>query len=511
MITQPITPRTSGFAPMKPLFGLSLLAVAVLFCGSQNAAFATTYTYTATGVTNWSAGAWSPSTPSSSLDNVLLFTAATGQRMVTTNDLGAGFQLNKLSITNTSSSTNNQTFSVAGNALNFVKDSSNTLPTLVLARSTTNGGAITLSAAFTVTDALTITNSANASTAATTISSAITNTGGITFGGSGAATITLGTGIISGAGGITYGGAYTVITSGANTYTGGTTISAGTLKIGNAKALGASSGAASVSSGAAVDLNGTTMTNTNALTVNGTGIGSGGALTNSSATAGTYAGLVTLGSASSIVAGSGNIILSNTGTITGSGFGLTLGGTATGSSIASVIGTGAGSLIKQGTGTWTLSGANTYTGTTTVAAGVLNLGVANAISGSSNVVLGGGTLQSAFSQTLGTLDLTASSTLDLSTAGTFVFADSSSLAGSWTGTLSIVGTFTGTSVQFGTSSGGLTGGQLSQITINGSAASIDSNGYLFTAIPEPSTYAMLAGALAFGAVGWRRGRGRTAA
>ena len=73
----------------------------------------------------------------------------------------------------------------------------------------------------------------------------------------------------------------------------------------------------SVASGAVLDLNGTTMTGTNALTLNGTGISGGGALINSSTTAGTYAGLITLGSASSIVTTSGNITISNAGTIGG--------------------------------------------------------------------------------------------------------------------------------------------------------------------------------------------------
>jgi autotransporter-associated beta strand protein len=185
-------------------------------------------------------------------------------------------------------------------------------------------------------------------------------------------------------------GAGTWTVSGANTYTGGTTISAGTLKIGNATALGGNAGAASVTSGAVLDLNGTTMTATNGLTLNGTGISSGGALTNSSASPGAYAGLITLGSASSFVANSGNIIVSNTGTITGSGFGLTLGGTATGSSIASNIGTTTGTLTKQGTGTWTVTGANTYTGNTTITAGTLALSGSGSIANSAHINLNGG-------------------------------------------------------------------------------------------------------------------------
>jgi hypothetical protein len=123
-------------------------------------------------------------------------------------------------------------------------------------------------------------------------------------------------------------------------------------------------------------------------------------------------------------------------------------------------------------------------------------------------VLSGGELESAFSQSLGTLNLTGISTLDLSTGGSFVFADSSALDSSWTGTLSIIGTFTdGLSVRFGTSSAGLTAGQLGQITINGLEADIDLNGYLVVAaIPEPSTYAVLVGATTLGLAAWRRRR-----
>ena len=193
-------------------------------------------------------------------------------------------------------------------------------------------------------------------------------------------------------------GSGTLTLSGANTFNGGTTISAGTLQIANATALGANGGAVSVTSGAVLDLNGTTMTNTNALTLNGTGIASGGALINSSASAGTYAGLITLGSTSSIVAGTGNITISNAGTITGSGFGLTVGGSAN-TSIASLIGTGAGTLTKSGTGTLTLSNAgNTYTGTTNINGGPLNF-VSGSLGTTGNITFGGGTLQYAAGNT----------------------------------------------------------------------------------------------------------------
>jgi len=180
-------------------------------------------------------------------------------------------------------------------------------------------------------------------------------------------------------GGLIKAGAGSLTLSGSNAFTGGTTVSAGTLIAGSATALGDSTSAVSVASGAVLDLNGQTMTNTNALALNGTGISSGGALTNSSTTAATYAGLVSLAGSSSIVAAGGDLVLSNTGTITGSGLGLTLGGSNNGS-IAGNIGTGAGTLTKAGSGTWILSGTNTFTGATTITAGTLMLGSSSALS-----------------------------------------------------------------------------------------------------------------------------------
>ena len=93
--------------------------------------------------------------------------------------------------------------------------------------------------------------------------------------------------------------------------------------MGHTAALGTTAGGTIVSSGAVLDLNGINYATAEALTVSGTGISSGGAIINGSSTAATFGGLLTLGAATSVIAGTGDISLSNAGTITGATFGLT--------------------------------------------------------------------------------------------------------------------------------------------------------------------------------------------
>ena len=137
------------------------------------------------------------------------------------------------------------------------------------------------------------------------------------------------------------------------------------------------------------------------------------------------------------------------------------------------------SLSKNGSGTLTLSGANTYTGTTTLNAGTLQLGAANTIPSSSNVILSGGTLSSGatsgYSNTMGTLQLTANTTLALGTGShTLSFANSSGV--SWTSgkTITVTG-WTGSAgasgtvgkIFFGSGLSTLTTSQLTQIIFSG--------------------------------------------
>jgi autotransporter-associated beta strand protein len=195
-------------------------------------------------------------------------------------------------------------------------------------------------------------------------------------------------GVISGGGEFIKSGAGTMQLSGSNTYTGITSVNEGTLKPGatggaTAGPLGNPGVGTVISPGATLDLNGITLIPEEPLTLNGTGISNGGALMNSGA-ATTFSGLITLASASSIVGGTGSINIVNSETITGSGFGLTLGGDQ-GGTLSSILGTGSGTLTKEGTGTWTISGANTYTGLTIISEGTLKLGAAG---GAANTPLG---------------------------------------------------------------------------------------------------------------------------
>lgn len=243
----------------------------------------------------------------------------------------------------------------------------------------TSGGALTNSSgtASNYIGLITIASAASIVTNAGDVN--LTNTGAFTSDGFVLTLGGTGNGTIAGAftansNGITKIGTGTWTLSGANTYNGPTLISAGTLQLGSTSALGSANGLVTVSSGATLDLNGFTHSVIKNTTINGTGIASLGAITNSSLTAATYPGIIVLGGNSSIVGEAGSIAISNTTQINGQSYTLTLGG-ATGGSFSGALNTGSGGLTKIGTGTWTINALNFYTGSTTISAGTLKLGI----------------------------------------------------------------------------------------------------------------------------------------
>ncbi len=134
----------------------------------------------------------------------------------------------------------------------------------------TYSGAITLGAATRI--------NSDAGTLTLDSATAITDAQNLTFGGAGATIVS--TALQTGAGTLTKDGAGTLTLTAANTYTGQTTVSAGSLNIQNADALGTAASGTSVTSGATLQLQGGIAVASEALTLNGTGVSTGGALRN---------------------------------------------------------------------------------------------------------------------------------------------------------------------------------------------------------------------------------------
>jgi len=140
----------------------------------------------------------------------------------------------------------------------------------------------------------------------------LSGAGSVTLGG---ATLTLGggggsgefSGVISEEGGIGKVGAGTQVLSGANTYTGQTTVTAGVLNVRDGAALGGAAGGTSVASGAALELEGDITVAGEALALSGTGVAGSGALRNVSGS-NAWNGTITLAGATAIQSDAGQLL-----------------------------------------------------------------------------------------------------------------------------------------------------------------------------------------------------------
>lgn len=324
---------------------------------------------------------------------------------------------------------------------------------------------------------------------------------------------------------VTKQGAGKLVLSGANSYTGLMTISAGVLNIQNATALGTTASGTTVASGAALEIQGGISVGNEALTLNGTGISSTGAFRNISGN-NSFGGTITLASSSSIYSDAGTLTLS--GGIVNGGSTLTFNGA--GNISGSGVISGTGGLVKSGSGTLTLSGADTFTGSTTINGGTLTaaagsgsalgstsgitvnsggtllLGAINQINNTAPMTLAGGTFGkgnfsegSASGPGLGALTLTASgSQVDFGTGTVGVLTFASFAPGTftltiadWTGTAGTLGSGTTDRLIFASDQTA----NLGSFVFNGFTGAMEfdlGNGYYeitpVAPVPEPSTY-----------------------
>jgi len=435
-------------SPTRCLTGLTavvLATVAILCPGSILAQTTYTFTPTAIGTYGWTmAGNWSGGVPVTGTATTVAFfsdtTTALGNGAFVINTDPATFTLNTLTLNGKGAAATAATTVAIGTAANtWTFDG--TSPTVNL-----NGMAGTKGLTFTINPKITL--NANLTVAGSGTS------GGTTFASA-----------ISGAYGISNASSSTLILTGVNTYTGPTTISAGTLTIGGAGQLGGgtyagnitNNGAFNYGSSAAETLSGVvsgsgSLTNSSygTLTLNSANTYSGGTVLNGGTTSVGNAtalgtGLVAINSGATLVGGTVTVAnpftlnggklrnLSNNKTFTLSG-GVTLAADSllnlkyhdtteiidiittkiTGSygftlTDENVLGGTAGSPVMR------LSAAGSdYAGNTTITSGTLRMNAANALpygAGKGNIVLNGSSTTTGQGTIVaGTLDLNGNGT-----------------------------------------------------------------------------------------------------
>lgn len=320
------------------------------------------------------------------------FTHSTGNLTIASNLAGSGALIKDGNGTLLLTSTNNEAnmsggITVTGGTLQISNDDQLSSGTLTL-----NGGTLTNGST-----ALTIDNAI-----------AIGASGGtITVGGGGGATQLTLSGVISGSGTLVKNGQAILQLDGNNTYTGATSLTAGTLILNHANALGTTAGSTTVADGTTVRISGG-LTVAEALTVSGTG---------KTVSAVDYGALHLVSGSSTL---SGNVTFTgDTNISAASGSTLTLSG---------ALGGGAYNLNKTDAGTLILSNAGNeagLTGGTTISAGTLSI--------ANDDYLAAGTL------TLngGTLTITGATTIDnaiaVSSASTISATANATLSGALSG------------------------------------------------------------------------------
>jgi len=242
------------------------------------------------------------------------------------------------------------------------------------------------------------------------------STGGLTFGGSVEATNSTSVLAIGGtsSGVMTFNGAVTgnkpiligtnsldnnttnmtnsrVVFAGNNTYSGATTVNLGALTISHSNALGATSAGTTVNSGGVLRLSGGITFASEALTLNGDGLGNTGALFNISGN-NTWQGTISNNSGARIGADTGTT-LTISGAINSGANNLYLGGAGNitiGGLIAGTQTNGNGAIYKDGSGILTLTNNNTagLTGLVRLLGGTISITNNNSL-GSGTLELGG--------------------------------------------------------------------------------------------------------------------------
>jgi autotransporter-associated beta strand protein len=269
-------------------------------------------------------------------------------------------------------------------------------------------------------------------------------------------------GTIRGTGSLTKSGAGTLTLSGSNAFSGGTTVAAGTLTLGNTAAL---------------------LETT--LDTSGAGIVSFGGLM-----AATLGGLQ----------GSGGLTLNNTAALPVT---LTIGNNGRSTLFSGSL-SGSGSLVKVGTGSLTLTVSNTYSGVTNISAGGLIAGAPGVLSPFSDMIISGLLDASLHPNTVKSLTMTSGGALDLGAGNLLTSTNAATLGG----TLNLSGVATGPLVELMAYSSET--GTFAGVTGLPAGYKLQYNATELDLVPEPSTFVLLgAGAVSLLAYAWRR-RTRTA-